>query len=202
MKIVETGLADLIVIEPEVYGDARGFFMEAWNRGRYQGASFPTDFVQDNLSFSRKGVLRGLHFQNPHPQGKLVSVLLGAVFDVAVDVRVGSPTFGEWEGVTLSAENRRQLYVPEGFAHGFVVTGEEALFSYKCTDYYDPHAEVGLLWNDPDIGIDWPIDSPVLSYKDKAALSLGNIPTSKLPRYEDSFDPNGAEGLARGKSNE
>lgn len=201
VKIVETGLPGLIIIEPEVYSDARGFFMEAWNRERYQGR-LPADFVQDNLSYSRKGVLRGLHFQNPHPQAKLVSVLLGVVFDVAVDVRVGSNTFGEWVGVTLSADNRRQLYVPEGFAHGFVVTSEEALFSYKCTDYYNPHAEVSLRWNDPDVGIDWPIDVPVLSGKDEAALLLGEIPTRKLPRYEDLFDPPhpGPEGGRRGKS--
>jgi dTDP-4-dehydrorhamnose 3,5-epimerase len=131
--------------------------------------------VQDNLSLSRKGILRGLHFQNPGPQGKLVYVLQGEVFDVAVDVRADSPTFGQWYGVTLSAENHRQLFVPEGFAHGFCVTSETALFAYKCTDFYNPKAEFSLLWNDPDIGIEWPITNPELSEKDKNGLCLKNL---------------------------
>ena len=166
-----------------MFGDDRGFFMETWNGRRYEEAGLPARFVQDNLSFSARGVLRGLHFQNPNAQGKLVSVLRGEVFDVAVDVRVGSPTYGRWVGAYLSADNKRQLYVPEGFAHGFVVTSEDALFSYKCTDYYDPETERSVLWNDPDIGIEWPLDVPTLSKKDEAALPLREIPEDALPRY-------------------
>jgi dTDP-4-dehydrorhamnose 3,5-epimerase len=159
VNIIETDLPDVLIIEPKVFGDDRGFFMETWNRERYAEAGIPTEFVQDNLSFSRKGVLRGLHFQDPNPQGKLVSVLQGEVFDVAVDVKRDSPTFGKWVGVNLSFENKRQLYVPEGFAHGFCVTSEFALFSYKCTDSYSPKKERILMWNDPDVGIDWPLKS-------------------------------------------
>ncbi len=188
MNAVKTELPGLLIIEPEVYGDARGFFMETWNLRRYQELSLPANFVQDNLSYSAKGVLRGLHFQNPDPQGKLVSVLHGEVFDVAVDIRAGSPTFGEWVGVSLSADNKRQLYVPAGFAHGFVVTSEAALFSYKCTTYYHPQAEASVLWDDQDIGIDWPVDVPILSVKDQSALPLKEIATERLPRYEESFD--------------
>ena len=181
MNVRETGLPGVLVIEPDVFGDERGFFFEAWNRTRYEDAGLPGNFVQDNLSFSSKGVLRGLHFQNPHPQGKLVHVLQGEVFDVAVDIRVGSPTFGRWVGVSLSSENKRQLWVPEGFAHGFVVTSETALFSYKCTDSYHREAETSVLWNDPDIGIDWPLDDPTLSNKDLAAPRLSE--SKALPEY-------------------
>ena len=163
MNVLETGLPGVVIIEPDVFGDDRGFFMETWNGRRYEEAGLPGRFVQDNLSYSARGVLRGLHFQNPQAQGKLVSVLRGEVFDVAVDIRVGSPTFGEWTGVTLSAENKRQFYVPPEFAHGFLVTGEDALFFYKCTDYYAPSAEGIVLWNDPEIGIEWPTDAPTLS---------------------------------------
>ncbi len=187
MKAVETELPGVLILEPVVYGDERGCFMETWNKRRYEGLGVPTNFVQDNLSCSMRGVLRGLHFQNPNAQGKLVSVLRGEVFDVVVDVRVGSPTFGQWAGVTLSSENKRQLYVPEGFAHGFVVTAEDALFSYKCTAYYDPEAEHSLLWNDPDLGIDWPIEIPVLSAKDGSAPRLSEIPKERLPRYAEVF---------------
>lgn len=183
MKVVETELPGVSVLQPLVYGDERGFFMETWNKTRYEWLGIPTDFVQDNLSYSTRGVLRGLHFQNPNAQGKLTSVVRGEVFDVVVDVRVGAPTFGQWVGVTLSSENKRQLYVPEGFAHGFVVTGEEALYSYKCTAYYDPEAEHSLRWNDPDLGIDWPVEIPVLSAKDGSAPRLSEIPKGKLPRY-------------------
>jgi dTDP-4-dehydrorhamnose 3,5-epimerase len=186
MRATETRLPGVVVLEPAVYGDERGFFMETWNRRRYEGFGVPTDFVQDNLSYSKKGVLRGLHFQNPNAQGKLVSVLQGEVFDVAVDVRLGSPNFGEWVGVALSAENKRQLYVPEDFAHGFLVTSETALFSYKCTDYYNPRAEHSLLWNDPGLGIDWPLKSPMLSAKDGSGPRLEEIPTEKLPRYSEA----------------
>ena len=188
MNVLETRLPGVFVIEPEVYGDRRGFFMEAWNENRYRELGLPPrGFVQDNVSYSQKGVLRGLHYQEPNPQGKLVSVLQGEVFDVAVDIRNGSPTFGEWVSVMLSEENKRQFYVPEGFAHGFVVTGDVALFFYKCTDYYRPQAEGSLLWNDPDVGIDWPVDAPLLSAKDKnSALPLREIPTETLPHYHPS----------------
>lgn len=183
MNVVETNLPGVLIIEPKVFGDERGFFMETWNRKRYEEAGLPDRFVQDNLSYSARGVLRGLHFQNPQPQGKLVSVLRGEVFDVAVDIRVGSPTFGEWTGVTLSAQNKRQFYVPPGFAHGFLVTGEDALFFYKCTDYYAPSAEGIVLWNDPEIGIEWPADAPVLSERDSQAPPLREMPEGNLPHY-------------------
>lgn len=186
MNVIETKLPGVLIVEPKVFGDERGFFMESWNGARYEEAGIPgaeLSFVQDNLSYSARGVLRGLHFQNPRPQGKLVSVLQGEVFDVAVDIRVGSPTFGEWTGATLSADNRRQLYIPPDFAHGFLVTGEAALFHYKCTDYYAPDAEGTVLWNDPEIGIEWPVESPTLSGKDGAASPLSQIPEESLPRY-------------------
>jgi dTDP-4-dehydrorhamnose 3,5-epimerase len=183
VNVVETDLPGVLIIEPKVFGDERGFFMESWNGKRYEEAGLPGRFVQDNLSFSTHGVLRGLHFQNPQPQGKLVSVLRGEVFDVAVDIRVGSPTFGRWTGVTLSAENKRQFYVPPDFAHGFVVTSEAALFFYKCTDYYSPSSEGIVLWNDPDIGIEWPTDAPILSERDRTAPPLRKIPEEILPRF-------------------
>jgi dTDP-4-dehydrorhamnose 3,5-epimerase len=175
MIIETTPLAGLLLVKPDVFGDERGFFQETWNLRRYTEAGLDRHFVQDNLSLSRKGILRGLHFQNPGPQGKLVYVLQGEVFDVAVDVRTDSPTFGQWHGVTLSAENHHQLFVPEGFAHGFCVTSETALFAYKCTDFYNPKAEFSLLWNDPDIGIEWPITKPELSEKDKNGQPLSEF---------------------------
>ncbi|MGI9213737.1 MAG: dTDP-4-dehydrorhamnose 3,5-epimerase, partial [Methylococcaceae bacterium] len=149
----------------------------------FEAAGIPLDFVQDNVSFSRQGILRGLHFQNPVSQGKLVQVLQGAVYDVAVDIRYGSPTFGHWYGVTLSAENHLQLYVPEGFAHGFCVVSETALFTYKCTDFYTPEHEYSLAWNDPDLGIDWPITEPSLSGKDQAGKRLGEFTPEQLPKW-------------------
>lgn len=167
MNVLETSLSGLKIIEPKVFGDRRGFFLETWNRKRYAEIGIDEDFVQDNLSFSRGGVVRGLHYQYPRSQGKLVYVLQGEVFDVAVDIRKNSPTFARWEGVMLSGENMKQLYIPEGFAHGFCVLGETALFAYKCTEFYAPETEGGILWNDPDIGIDWPINDPVLSDKDR-----------------------------------
>jgi dTDP-4-dehydrorhamnose 3,5-epimerase len=183
MNVVETSLPGVLIIEPKVFGDERGFFVETWNGRRYEEAGLPGRFVQDNLSYSARGVLRGLHFQNPQPQGKLISVLRGEVFDVAVDVRVGSPTFGEWTSVTLSAENKRQFYVPPDFAHGFLVTGEDAIFFYKCTDYYAPSSEGILLWNDPEIGIEWPTDAPTLSERDGKAPPLREMLEGSLPRY-------------------
>lgn len=183
MNVIETDLPGVLILEPKVFGDDRGFFMETWNGRRYEELGIPNRFVQDNLSFSAHGVLRGLHFQNPQPQGKLVSVLRGEVFDVAVDIRTGSPTFGLWTGATLSAENKRQFWVPEGFAHGFVVTGEDALFSYKCTDYYAPEHDGSILWNDPEIGIEWPVEAPTLSGKDGSAPPLAGMPEGTLPVY-------------------
>ncbi|MCL6438261.1 MAG: dTDP-4-dehydrorhamnose 3,5-epimerase [Rubrobacteraceae bacterium] len=183
MRVVETPLPGVLIVEPDVFGDERGFFMETWNRRRYEEAGLPGVFVQDNLSFSRRGVLRGLHYQNPDQQGKLVYVLTGEVFDVAVDIRRGSPHFGRWTGVELSSENRRQLWVPEGFAHGFVVLSETALFAYKCTAPYNREAEGSVLWNDPEIGIDWPLEDPILSEKDAAAPPLSGVPAGRLPVY-------------------
>ena len=183
MNAIETELPGVLILEPRIFGDDRGFFMETWNGCRYEELGIPNRFVQDNLSFSAHGVLRGLHFQHPQAQGKLVCVLRGEVFDVAVDIRVGSPTFGRWTGVSLSAANKRQFWVPEGFAHGFVVTGEDALFSYKCTDYYAPDHDGSILWNDPEIGIEWPVEAPTLSGKDGGAPTLARMPEGSLPRY-------------------
>ena len=180
MTVRDTDLPGLRVIEPDVHGDDRGFFMETWNAERYAAHGIGASFVQDNLSRSARGVLRGLHYQNPHPQGKLVMVLEGAVYDVAVDIRDGSDTFGQWAGVTLSAENKRQVYVPEGFAHGFVVLSETALFQYKCTDVYAPEAEGAIRWDDPALGIDWPVDRPTLSAKDRQAPRLAEVPRERL----------------------
>jgi len=185
MHIKETTLPGVRLIEPKVFGDERGFFMETWNAARYAEIGLPERFVQDNLSFSRRGVLRGLHYQHPNAQGKLVYVLQGEVFDVAVDIRVGSPTFGQTAVAILSSENKRQFYIPPGFAHGFCVTSETALFAYKCTELYDPKAENSILWNDPAIAIAWPVDAPELSAKDRAALTLMDVPFERLPVYED-----------------
>lgn len=175
MNIVETGLPGVLIVEPRVFGDDRGFFFESWNAEAFAAAGIAVDFVQDNHSKSQKGVLRGLHFQNPEPQGKLVRVVAGAVFDVAVDVRRGSPHFGKWTGVTLSAENKRMLWVPEGFAHGFVATEDDTEFLYKCTRPYRPEHEQTIRWDDPAIGIEWPIDQePSLSSKDLAGSLLAD----------------------------
>jgi len=184
VNVLPTDLPGVVVIEPRVHGDARGYFLESWHRERYRDAGLPEAWVQDNLSRSARGVLRGLHLQSPEPQGKLVSVLDGEVFDVAVDVRWGSPAFGRWTGVALSSENHRQLYVPEGFAHGFLVLSDRALFAYKCTRPYVPSAEVGVIWDDPDIGIAWPIEAPSLSAKDAALPRLRDIPPERLIPYD------------------
>ncbi|MFK8012508.1 MAG: dTDP-4-dehydrorhamnose 3,5-epimerase [Marinicellaceae bacterium] len=183
MKVTQTKLDGVLVFEPKIFGDERGFFMETWNYERYREAGLDAKFVQSNLSKSSQGVLRGLHFQNPKPQGKLVQVLKGEVYDVAVDIRKGSPTFGQWHAELLSADNHKQLYIPEGFAHGFCVTSDFAIFSYMCTNLYDASADNSLLWNDPEIGIDWPITNPSLSEKDKNAVKLDTINPSKLPKY-------------------
>lgn len=178
MKIIDTKIPDVKVIEPTVFGDERGFFMETWNQKRFEErvTGKPTTFVQDNHSKSKKGILRGLHYQTENTQGKLVRVVSGEVFDVAVDIRKGSPTFGQWIGEYLSAENKRQLWIPEGFAHGFYVTSLEAEFVYKCTDYYNPNAEVSIVWNDSSINIHWPISlPPTLSIKDQLGCSLIDV---------------------------
>lgn len=169
-QFTKTGIEGLVVVEPKVFGDNRGYFMETYNYNDFKAAGLDMVFVQDNQSKSKKGVLRGLHFQKKNPQGKLVRVISGEVYDVAVDLRKGSDTYGKWYGVLLSAENKKQFYVPEGFAHGFVVMSETAEFVYKCTRFYDPSDEGGLMWNDPEIGIDWPVPENaelLLSEKDQ-----------------------------------
>ncbi len=180
MNVITCEIPGLVIIEPKVYGDARGYFMETWNQQRYREAGFDWNFVQDNISFSRRGILRGLHFQNPKGQGKLVYALQGEVFDVAVDLRKSSPTFGRWYGLTLSAENKRQFFVPAGFAHGFAVLSETAMFAYKCTEFYNPQNEMSLLWNDPEVGVQWPLEAPQLSDKDTRGLRLRDIPRERL----------------------
>lgn len=174
MKVIATAVKDALILEPRVFGDARGFFMESWNRRSFAQLGIEADFVQDNHSRSSRGVLRGLHYQVQQPQGKLVRVVAGAVFDVAVDLRRSSPTFRQWVGVELSADNQRMFWVPPGFAHGFLVLSETADFLYKATDYYAPEHERSLLWNDPELGIDWPLDglTPQLAAKDAGAARL------------------------------
>jgi dTDP-4-dehydrorhamnose 3,5-epimerase len=170
MNVVKTKLHDCVIIEPKVFGDERGFFLETFQAERYaELAGITLPFVQDNHSRSSKAVLRGLHYQKTKPQGKLVRVVSGEVYDVAVDIRQGSPTFGQWEGVILSETNKRQFWVPSGFAHGFLVLSDTADFEYKCTDYYDPYDEGSVLWSDPDLDIQWPIATPILSNKDASA---------------------------------
>jgi len=176
MKVIETKLIDCMIIEPKVFYDERGFFLETFQRERYSellGINLP--FMQDNQSRSSKGVLRGLHFQKTKPQGKLVSVARGEVYDVAVDIRKGSSTFGQWEGIIISEKNKRQFWIPPGFAHGFQVLSEIADLQYKCTDYYDPLDEGSILWNDADMDIDWPLTDPILSKKDAAADRLADL---------------------------
>jgi dTDP-4-dehydrorhamnose 3,5-epimerase len=183
MKVIDTKIPDVKVIEPDVFGDERGFFMETWNQKEFEEkvTGKPTLFVQDNHSKSKKGILRGLHYQTENTQGKLVRVTSGEVFDVAVDIRKKSPTLGQWVGVVLSAENKKQLWVPEGFAHGFYVTSESAEFVYKCTDLYNPSKEVSLAWNDPVLSIHWPLSNDVLlSDKDKQGLSFDKAPLLNL----------------------
>lgn len=175
MKFIPTAIPDAMVIEPDVFGDSRGFFLETWSRRKFAEAGLDVDFVQDNHSRSGRNVLRGLHYQLQNTQGKLVRVTLGEVFDVAVDIRRGSPTFGKWVGETLTAENKKFFWVPPGFAHGFLVLSEVAEFQYKCTDFYNPAAERCIIWNDPDLQIDWPCKDPeqlLLSGKDKAGVRL------------------------------
>ncbi|WP_266157769.1 dTDP-4-dehydrorhamnose 3,5-epimerase [Dyella silvatica] len=181
MKVIETSLPGALILEPQVFGDARGFFYESYSKAKFLEAGITAEFVQSNVSRSAKGVLRGLHYQWPNPQGKLVSVLEGEVFDVAVDVRRGSPHFGKWAGVMLSAENKRHFWVPEGFAHGFCVLSDFATFTYQCTALYDREADAGVRWNDAAIGIDWPLSHPLLSDKDEKAPLLKDVPELRLP---------------------
>ncbi|NEY30343.1 dTDP-4-dehydrorhamnose 3,5-epimerase [Hafnia alvei] len=176
MNVISTKILDVKIVVPKVFGDSRGFFLETFEKKRYQEMlEIDLDFVQDNHSRSSKNVLRGLHFQTNHPQGKLVRVVRGEVFDVAVDIRPDSPTFGQWEGVLLNEENKTQFWIPPGLAHGFVVLSDIADFEYKCTDYYNPANEACLLWNDPDIEISWPIESPLLSEKDKLGKTFKEL---------------------------
>lgn len=182
-NFIKTKIKDLYIIEPKVFGDDRGYFMESYNKNDFFEAGLNMNFVQDNESKSKKGVLRGLHFQTKNTQGKLVRVTKGEVFDVAVDLRKDSPTFGMWDGVILSEENKKQFYVPEGFAHGFLVLSDEAVFNYKCTDFYSPEYDCGLLWNDKDININWPlegIEQILLSGKDKIQRTLKQLKEENL----------------------
>ena len=181
MKVHPTSIDGLLRVEPRVFSDARGRFHETWAQARYREAGIPGPFVQDNLSHSTRGVVRGLHYQQPHAQGKLVSVPFGRVWDVAVDLRAGSPTFGRWEAFELSDEDARQLWIPAGFAHGFQVLSERAIFAYKCTEAYHPESERTVRWNDPALGVDWPLPDAVLSPKDAAAPLLADIPAEALP---------------------
>ncbi len=178
MNIIPTSLKGLLIIEPNVFEDKRGYFLETYHQERFQSAGLDANFVQDNLSFSKKGSLRGLHFQITHPQAKLVQAVTGEIFDVAVDIRPESPTFGKWSGALLSEENKRQLFIPGGFAHGFCVLSESAHVAYKCSDYYSPEDEGGILWSDPAVAIDWPVKDPTLSEKD------GQYPCLKDLRLE------------------
>jgi len=184
-KFNETKIDGVYIIEPKVFGDNRGYFMESYNKEHFEEAGLNMTFVQDNESKSSKGVLRGLHFQKKHSQGKLVRVTKGEVFDVAVDLRVGSPTYGHWEGVILNDQNKKQFYIPEGFAHGFLVLSDEAVFNYKCTEFYSPEYDGGVMWNDPEINIEWPLDrieNVLLSEKDKVHPNLKDL---DLRKYED-----------------
>jgi len=176
MKVIDTKISGVKLIQPKVFGDERGFFLETYEKNRYQKLlNIALEFVQDNHSRSSKGVLRGLHFQTENPQGKLVRVVRGEVFDVAVDIRLDSPTFGQWEGVILSEENKSQFWIPPGLAHGFVVLSDFADFEYKCTEFYSPIHEKCLLWNDPDLGVNWPLENPLLSAKDKLGMRLKEL---------------------------
>lgn len=177
MNLIPTGIEGLVIIEPQVFGDDRGFFLESWNRRIFADLGLDLDFVQDNHSRSARGVLRGLHYQQPNPQGKLVRVVNGRAWDVAVDLRAGSPTYGKWAGIELSAQNKRLFWVPPGFAHGFVSLEEGTDFLYKCTDFYDPSNEHSLMWNDPQVGIEWPLEglAPQLSAKDQVGKPLSEV---------------------------
>ncbi|MGK3965550.1 dTDP-4-dehydrorhamnose 3,5-epimerase [Sorangium sp. So ce118] len=183
MKLRKTELNECVVIEPDVHGDARGFFYENFHSAKYAALGIKVEFVQTNISRSARGVLRGLHYQYPNPQGKLVSVVEGEVYDVAVDIRLGSPTFGRWSAVVLSAENKCHFWIPEGFAHGFAVLSEFATFFYQCTALYDHSADASIRWSDERIAIDWPVSAPLLSEKDQRAPLLADVSVERLPKY-------------------
>ena len=186
MNVIQTPLPGAVILEPKVFGDERGYFFESYRADRYSSQGIEVVFVQDNESFSGKGTLRGLHYQLKHPQGKLVRVGKGEVFDVALDIRIGSPTFGQWYGALLSGDNKRQFYVPPGFAHGFYVMSDTATFMYKCTDYYAPGDEYGILWNDANLKIDWPLDgTPLLSEKDSVLPQLKEVSPECLPQFNE-----------------
>lgn len=180
MKIIPTEIKEVLIIEPVVFDDNRGWFMETFHHFRFKESGFDIPFVQDNLSFSIKGTLRGLHFQVNYPQAKLVQVITGEIFDVAVDIRPESATFGRWLGVHLSEHNKHHIFIPEGFAHGFCVLSDSAIVAYKCSDYYKPDDEGGILWSDPDINIDWPVENPIISTKDNQLPHLFDLPPEKL----------------------
>ncbi len=183
MKIKETEIPGVLIIEPAVFSDRRGFFMETYNQKRYAAAGIDVEFVQDNCSLSVQGTLRGLHYQHPHGQAKLIQVFQGEIFDVAVDIRLGSPTFGRWKGLLLSERDNRQFLVPAGLAHGFAVLSDQVLFTYKCSDFYAPESERGIAWNDPSLNIEWPVSSPILSDRDRQLPFLKDIPKDQLPEY-------------------
>lgn len=188
MKVSPTRLPSVLLIEPRRFADERGYLMEAYHQERYAAVGIDLPFVQDNVSRSTRGVLRGMHFQQPHAQGKLIQVLAGSVFDVAVDIRVGSPDFGRWTGATLTAENHHQLYIPPGFAHGFVVLSDEAIVHYKCTALFHPASERALRWDDPRLAIEWPVTDVSVSPKDRAAPTLADFPADQLPRFRSDAD--------------
>ena len=181
MRVIETGLDGVVIVEPRVHGDERGYFQESWKASSYGEHGLPVTFSQANVSRSAQGVLRGLHYQFRQPQGKLISVLEGRIFDVAVDIRPGSNSFGQWAGVELSSENHLQLYIPEGFAHGFIVLSTFALFHYHCTTEYAPQYDAAIAWNDPDIGVKWPCEPTSVSEKDRDAPFLADVPPERLP---------------------
>jgi len=184
MKVTPLAIPEILLVEPKVFGDPRGYFVETFQATRYAEAGISARFVQDNLSRSGRGTLRGLHLQHPNTQAKLVYVVEGEVFDVAVDVRVGSPSFGKWAGTHLSSRDHRQMFIPAGFAHGFCVTSEYALFAYKCSEIYLPQNEVGVAWNDPALGIPWPVTQPTISEKDQRFLPLAKIDPARLPQWK------------------
>lgn len=184
MDVIETALPGVLLIQPRVFRDERGSFLETWRRDRYAEAGIPTEFVQDNAATSRRGVLRGLHYQWPEPQGKLVTVLHGEVYDVAVDIRRGSPARGRWVAERLSAGNGRQLWIPEGFAHGYAVLSDTAVLAYKCTRAYHPAGDAAIRWDDPAIAVEWPLSAPTLSPRDAAAPLLAEIPEGRIPLFE------------------
>jgi dTDP-4-dehydrorhamnose 3,5-epimerase len=183
--VTALALPEVLLVDLRVFGDARGWFAETWQAERYAQAGIPSRFVQDNAAYSQRGVLRGLHAQHPYGQGKLIQVLRGEIYDVAVDIRRGSPNFGRWVGIALSAARPQQVWIPPGFAHGYCVLSNEALFTYKCTDFYHPETQFSVRWDDPAIGIEWPLESaPVLADKDREAPCLADIPPAQLPPYE------------------